>query len=63
MPRKTNSKTNANNEEKPTRSRTTKRPSTKRTNEQDQQAGGQVNQVNDHERAFDHREREYGEVF
>ncbi len=65
MPRKASdkSKVDPNNEEKPTRSRTPRRTSTKRTAQQDQQAGGNIGQPNDYEKAFDNPHRERGEVF
>jgi hypothetical protein len=64
MPRKTNNKNNSEptNEDKPARS-TTKRTTTRRTTGQEQEAGGRTNPVNDHERAFEHQQRDRGEVF
>jgi hypothetical protein len=64
MPRKSSSKNDGKPtaEKKPARSRTTKRPTTKRSG-QDQQPADSMNKVNDHGKAFEHQERDRGEVF
>ncbi len=63
MPRKTNSKNPANSDKAEKTTRTTRRPSSKRNNAGGQQAGGDVQKVNDHERAFHHPQPERGEVY
>ncbi len=64
MPRKSNNKNspNTNKTEKTTRT-TTRRPSSKRSDVGDQQAGGDIQKVNDHEKAFHHPQHERGEVY